>query len=88
MNMKYDSAVMHKLVDATGARMTEAYNYLQNIKSALEKAGRSDWDDAKRKELEDALAETEAFMQSAVRCLGEYFDYLQHKMTELEHRGS
>lgn len=87
MDMKYDSAVMHRLVEATEQRMAEAYNCLERALSSSHTISTSDWDDAKRKEFESIMAEIRTTVLSSVQNLKEYLDHLKEKMVEFENRG-
>ena len=86
MDMKYDSSVMHKLVDATERRMVEAYNSMLRIESAVSSVNSSDWDDAKQKEFATTISDIKDSLFQAVQALKTYLDHLQIKMNEFENR--
>ena len=86
MDMKYDSSVMHKLVDATERRMVEAFNSMLRIESAASSVNSSDWDDAKQKEFAATISDIKDSLFQAVQALKTYLDHLQVKMNEFENR--
>lgn len=87
MDMKYDSSVMHQLTDATERRIAEAYNDFERVRYSYDRISRSDWDDEKRKELEEALDGIKLSLMASVRELQGYLEHLRGKMREFENRG-
>ena len=87
MDMKYDSALMNKLVNATEARAVEAYNALTQLKTASCSLSSYDWRDGKKKEFDALIQDIDDRLLESIHRLQSYLDYLQQKMREFESRG-
>lgn len=87
MDMKYDSSVMNRLVDATEKRMVDAYNTYTQIYNMAGIINRAEWDDGKRQEFDACIQSISDGFIDSVQELISYLDYLKQKMVEFENRG-
>ena len=87
MDMKYDSSVMNRLVDATEKRMVDAYNAANKIKCMSFAINRAEWDDEKKQEFDAFMQSMFDGLNNSVLELSSYLDYLKQKMIEFENRG-
>jgi hypothetical protein len=87
MDMKYDSSVMNRLVDATESRMVDAYNAYSKIQHMATGINSAEWDDGKRQEFDAFIQSISDGLINSIEELSSYLDYLKQKMVEFENRG-
>ena len=87
MDMKYDSSVMNRLVDATEKRMVDAYNAYSQIQHMVAGINKAEWDDGKRQEFDAFIQSISDGLINSIQELTSYLDYLKQKMVEFENRG-
>ena len=87
MDMKYDSSVMNRLVDATEKRMVAAYNAYDQMRDMADGINKAEWDDGKRQEFDAFIQSISDGFINSIQELTSYLDYLKQKMVEFENRG-
>ena len=87
MNMKYDSAVMERLVNATEMRAVDAYNAFSRVKSSIYSVNSYEWNDEKKREIDLIVQEIDDRLMFSINQIQSYLDYLKKKMSEFENRG-
>lgn len=84
MDFKYDSKLMHDLIDATERRMEEVRVSYDKIKKFSESIEKNLWDDSKRQKFDAFFQDVFENLQGALRKAEQYLDTLKMRVVELE----